>query len=345
MAVASHVPRLPRTLIAALLLACLSACTHLPFVTADTSEQVRELLAQQQFYSALDLIDATEPDDAEFDALKDLREEVLNAIAAFEQKTLQRVEQLSEAGQWARAETLLDDAIDKVPASKPMRERRKQVQATIERELRRVNLRLARLRASSLREEIELLQQSLRYTDDETVAHRLADRQRVLDESRRLLLAEAQRHIDQQQWRQARDYASRAHQLTADDRSRQMLATIDSAITGDQLSRLEHALDNGELGLAKQLAASLGEAPAGSRAATLIAQLEQQVELAVLQLTRNGQHAYSKGDIERAIGFWQQALELAPDNPELQKRLQRAQSFRANYQRFKNEERPGAGGS
>lgn len=315
------------------LLSLLQACSQLQYLVQDDVEQVNTLLAQQDFYPALDLIDRAPTDHPQYQQLTTMRSQVLDEIAAFEKATLQQTQQLINQGNWAQSLQTLDQGLQKIPASKALLAKRQRVEKHIENKLTDLKLSLAKARASTIADELAIIQTIVRYTGEEQT---LQTRQHAATSDRKILVNAARRHIQQQQWTQAKNLAQKAQAIKDDSQIRELLSQIEQHITNTEVSRLQQAIDNNELLTAKQLAAELANEQQ-PEVQQLINTLNQKVDLLVLDLTRSGQQAYTNGNIDKAIDYWQQAVELHPQDTELVKRLERARSFQENYRRLKGQ--------
>lgn len=319
----------------ALLLLCLflQACSQMTFLIQDKPGKVATLIEQHRFYPALDLIDSTSRDDPDYPRLIELRGEVLSAITRYEKERLKTTNRLIAEDKLREALLVIEEALSRVPASKDLLSKRKQAQAAIERNMARTNLELAQLRAESLPGEIQLLEKMARYTDEQSIRQSLQARRLEADNARQLLIAEAKSQIDSGNMDKARKNASLAQAIQSGKDSQQLLHRIDSSIQTGKLKRLKQAIDDKDFLAAKRIASGLTGKNQEEQA--LLKSLNQKVELEILQLTREGQHAYTKGDLDGAIERWELALRLDPDNNEIKTLLQRARTFKTNYQRFK----------
>lgn len=318
-----------------LICAALQACSQLTVLFESKADQVEQLLAQQQFYAALDLIDQTPDSDPAYGQLSALRQEVLAATTQFETMSLAAANKQIQQGQWGQALITLDMALGHVPASKPLLARRKQVQSTIEQQLNVITLKLATLRTDTLPGETALLKDRLRYAATEENQQAVDRKGAEANEARTALMAASRQSIKRKQWSDGRRYASLAHHLHADSKSQQLLKQIDEALYDNTLARFKQAIAQQDLLLATQLAARLDQKNIDPETERLIKDLDTQVKHAVEELTREGHQAYSRGVLDLAIKKWGSALALEPSNTELEKRLARAKAFKDNYQRFK----------
>lgn len=317
------------------LLLTLQACSQLSFVLQDKPARVKTLVEKQQFYGALDLIDATPSSDPDFAALSEQRKDVLRAIDDYEKTALANTDNLIAKSHWKQALAQLDEALSRLPASKPLTTRHKEVQKEIEYRNFKTHLQLAMQQARFLPEEIALLRDLQQYSDDDAIDSVLAYRMRDSETAREILLTQAKRNIRKQSWSSARQYAELAHSLKADGESRKLLAEIDKHMINERLDLLRDAINRNDLLAAQKIASSLDRGNA--RAAKLIDQLNQKVTETITNLSRIAQTAYTKGELDQAIQHWQQALRLAPESEDIKNQLQRAKTFKQNYQRFKSD--------
>ena len=328
---------LPRWLAWGLCCLLLQACSQFPTLFQDRPQQVRQLLSEQQFYPALDVIDRAPPSAPDREQLDQLRGQVLKAIADYEKHTLGEAGSLSSRGKWADALETLDQALQHVPASKKLLARRKQLQQTIDRETRKLDLSLAEVRAQSLPDEIPLLEKTLAYSGDDSTRQQLAQRRQQAEHAHRLLLAAAKRMVAHRQWSRARHYTNLAQHLHKDAATEALQRQIDAHIARGKFSRLQQALEEDNLLLARKLVADTDSRDRDDSFKALVATLNRKLSAEVTRLTQLGQQAYTRGNVSSAIDAWEKARQLQPENTELQKRLERARAFQRNYQRLKKE--------
>jgi predicted Zn-dependent protease len=68
----------------------------------------------------------------------------------------------------------------------------------------------------------------------------------------------------------------------------------------------------------------LAEEPANSQAKQLLSQLESRLENHLERLLKTGDRLYQEGEIEGALGIWEAALRLDPENPTAKEKIERA---------------------
>lgn len=322
-----------KILVTLALAGCLQACGQLSFLMQGKTARINQMIEQHDYYSALDLIDATPSTAADYESLKPLRQQVLDAIDAYEKQTLRAVDELVKKDLLVQALSLNDEALSHLPASKLLTARKKQIQQAIDRKLQQTELSLAEHRARALPPEISILQTLQKYTDSEEVSTALENRRQEQSRARVILLEEANRALEKKQWSDARRYAELADQLYSDKASKQILARTEANVLNQRLDQLRDAIERDDLLRASTLAAQLKNN--SEQAQQLKKDLQQKIQARVASLTREGQQAYTKGDLDLAIQRWELALQLAPDNDDIKNQLKRARAFKQNYQRIK----------
>jgi len=67
------------------------------------------------------------------------------------------------------------------------------------------------------------------------------------------------------------------------------------------------------------------------------AQLDKQRNIELKKSIQDGKKFYTKGEFESAINAWTRALQFDPDNKEIKENIQRAEKFRDNLKRLKQD--------
>lgn len=316
------------------LMFALQACSQLSALLYNKPEKVQSLIANQQFYGALDLIDATPQSDPDYATLYALRKDVLTAIDEYERKSLAEADSLAKQSQLKQALDLVEQSLQHLPASKPLTEKRRELKRSLARALHQAELNLAQHRAVFLPQEIELLSTLKNYSSDDSIDSALAYRMRDAEITRGILLDQAKQYIEQAQWPSAKRSAELADKLKSDKETRALLSKIDGNILNQHLAQLRKAIDQDDLLRARKLASGLDARD--PRVGQQIDRLNSKISEMVVTLSRDGQNAYTKGNLDLAIQHWEKALQLSPENEDIKNQLQRAKTFKKNYQRFKS---------
>lgn len=327
-------PRPLRACLILCLMLALQACSQLSSLLYNKPEKVKSLVANEQFYGALDLIDATPQSDPDYQTLTELRKDVLAAIDEFERQSLRQADELAKQSRLRQALDLVEQSLVRLPASKALTEKRKDLEKLLDRRLYQTEVRIAEHRAGFLPEEISLLRELQNYSSDDSIESALAYRMRDADTTRAILLEQTKNYIEQSQWQSARRYAELADRIQSDKQTKTLIAKIDANVLNQHLAQLRKAIDQDDLMRARKLASGLD---AGEpRVREQIQRLNDKISEKVLKLSRAGQNAYTKGDLDLAIQQWEQALRLSPENEDIKNQLQRAKTFKKNYQKFKS---------
>lgn len=316
------------------LMLTLSACSQFSTLLNNKPGKVESLIANEQFYGALDLIDATPESDPDYQAVYALRKKVLTAIEDYERTSLARADDLAKQSQLKQALDLVDHALERLPASKALTEKRRNLKRSLHSKLYQTEVKLAEHRADLLPREISLLNELKKYSDDDSIDSALAYRMRDAETTRSILMDQTKSLIDQSQWISARRYAELADKLKSDKETRTLLAKIDGNVLNQHLANLRKAIDDEDLMRARKLTAGLDTKE--PRVREQIDRLNAKISEMVVKLSRDGQNAYTKGDLDLAIQQWEKALLLSPENEDIKNQLQRAKTFKKNYQRFKS---------
>ena len=323
--------------------------------TRSTERELSALVEQQRYTAALKQLEQLSAEKgelpAELSSQKPIIEKELNDYV---NRIIADSTTLREQDQWLSAIKLLNLALDKNPGEPRMTQAYtalKTEQQTISRTLQ---IALATNEAKTLPESMKLLQQ-LAAVEPES-AQLNQQRQFTTDQidyAQQLLLDEGKRLLSKKQWQQAHSVLSLAAPLRPSDEVNTALATADRQLATitqranrnadaqqqktirKQLSLLRSALARDLLNAAVDLGRALTPYENDPEVKKGLEELNTKVDQKVVELTASGQAFYSRGQLDNAIRDWQMALSLQPENADIKERLQRAQRFKANFDKLR----------
>ena len=156
------------------------------------------------------------------------------------------------------------------------------------------------------------------------------DEQRHGDALRYLILAQAIQRSDRRE-QQLQQLQSRIEELgsvsPASERRRQQMADYGRALE-----------QRDWLAARAQLAQMANETPGDPGIAGLQQELDAAIDDIVSQDKQKGEALYSAGDIETALLVWQEALDLRPEDTQLQNNIDRAQRILDKIRSLQNDE-------
>lgn len=341
---------------ALLVCALLSACTGLNNNWNKTNaESIDQLLAEQQYSRAMELIASVNSDNPDYETLQQKRKAILVEINQFENDSIKLQKSYASKYQWPEAIDIIDNAIKKLPASEKLIEARQNVLKARDNYIQEKQLKLAINQAESLPQAIKLLE-SINSADPEQVdsAQALLVAIGQADSAQKTLFAQAKIETEKRNWRVAKKYLSLSKQLKADQETEQLLAETNRQIELENtrnnksqqqayiekrdnlLAELEQSLNQQNYMQAKQLAKKLQQSNTQDiQIKQALTGYKEVIDKEVNTLTLKGQQLYTKGFIDQAITNWQKAQLLDQDNKDLQERLSRAETFKANIDKYK----------
>jgi len=98
----------------------LSSCAFLNSFNSDLDKQVDTWMAQHEYSKVLDTLQYIRPSNPKYQLLQKKRQMAIDAYKRYEQTQITESLNLIEKGQWHEAEVTLDNAIAKLPDSKPL---------------------------------------------------------------------------------------------------------------------------------------------------------------------------------------------------------------------------------
>jgi tetratricopeptide (TPR) repeat protein len=341
----------------------------------DLDDHLDRLVAAQEYGRALDLIDAVPERDPEYQHYRYRREHILDLAARYEVETFAEAAQAQVDGDWEAALARYQEGLDKYPDSILLQDglrylRDAQAKRTDEisqellinrgqylvealprqRKLTEVdpeNRGARRLREQLEREALEvgaaLGERGGRALErgDVDLAERTLPLAAKLNPSPEIearyqglkALERAARTQERTEQKKVQVDKQRERVQARKLRSRELYAIYERAEQNQDLVRARDALS--------EIIRIEGKS---SRAVALLDDLEARIDVRVEDLNAQGGTSYSRGQFEDAVVFWKRALELDPDNEEVQSNLRRAQRVLAKLKELREKQKVEVGG-
>ncbi len=270
------------------------------------------------------------------------------------EQALQQASAEAEAGRWSRVLDILAQAAREFPDDAQLAQQRARLSEHWQRERQRIEDQLALVRGTALLEELTLLEPlAVAEPDRRLLGVQLGQRRRDLRGLRAELLSCAERQLALS-LDLARRCAELADRIERDQRSLALTQAVD-AQTGAQVARAEarevrtaESRRDRLLGLAeRRLTAGdyagaiqpveeiLAEDPGNARALALRATLTRAIERQIGALNVLAARLYADGEIDAAIRVWDSSLKVAPAQPEIVERVERARRVQGNLQQLR----------
>lgn len=347
-----------------LLATLLAACGTLP-TGSERLALVEQLVDEQEFARAENLLADIDARDPEFEALLVRRRAIRPLIQQFEENTLDRVIRLKATDDWPGAEAELEAALQKLPDSEVLRAAEEQFYEDRITRLEDIDREISLLRGEHLAAKTPLVRQAkgvhpgsikarwqaFRHGRE---AEGLADEllscgEQALAESRYDLaesclrmaasltqnestsaqLAQLERRREQEQ---ARAAAEAEAQREAEEAAR---LARDTEQVNQLKARYQRLVDAGWWVAAKEILTELrAQVPQDSAVLSWSEDLQAIVNEQVAAGIQKGQALYSEGQLHDALAVWRDAARLEPSNPVLQAHIARVERFIAKLQRL-----------
>lgn len=333
----------------------LTACAGMTGHWSNPNQAVEDFLAKQEYSRAMEVIASVEPQNPEYETLQKKRKVILAQIREFENDSIKLQNRYKIKQQWPQAIAIADNDIKKLPASRKLIDYRQQLLKDRNEYIASKQLQLAIGQAGSLPEAIKLLEDIDRAIPDkkpQIQALLIARSQNGTAHS--ILLSAAKKEFDNKNWRKAKQYLALANQLQANTEANELLARITQKIDREEvkasrslklehqkirhekLEKLELALNDKNYLQARDISQQLEIWKKKDKTvARALDSYQESIDQESGKLTSKGQKLYTKGYIDQAIENWKMALLLDPDNSDIRERLQRAEKFKANIDKYK----------
>jgi tetratricopeptide (TPR) repeat protein len=333
----------------------LSACAGLTGNWSKPNEAVDHFLAEQKYSKAMEVIASVDNTNPDYDSLQQRRKLILAEIKQFEDDSINLQYRYKTKQQWPEAIDIVDNAIMKLPTSQKLINTRQQLIKDRDSYINEKQLNLAISQANSLPQALELLEKiNTAKPKQKEIEQEILVTRGQSHSAQKILLSHASLEFERKNWRTAKKYLILSIQLKPDQEGSALLTKTDRQIKLEdsrtkksrhkiylknrdgQLEKLEIALHEKNYLQAKNLAQQLKLSKKSDQQITAaLAHYQQTIDSEVDHLTSKGQQLYTKGLIDHAIEHWQQALLLEPSNSDIQERLRRAETFKANIEKYK----------
>ncbi len=334
----------------------LSACAGISENWGDPVESVDRLVTQEEYAQAMQIISSIDEKHRDYKTLQKKREIIVKDINRFENRFLAQQKTLRKKDYWPEAIEAADRALKKLPASQKIIAARKQTIIERDKYINEKRLSLAINQAGSLPGALTLLADI-----DQAKPGQKHSRQALLvvrgqsQRAHNILLSQASIEINNKNWITANNYLSMANTLLPNKETGRLLAMTHQQVNqqaskrnraiklqqenskDDQLAKLNKSLQNNDYLQAQGIANNLKKWKSKDvQVANVLKQYHKNINSEIKTLTNKGQQSYTKGFIDKAIQYWNQALLLTPDNADIQGRLDRAVIFKTNINKFKH---------
>lgn len=349
---------LRRLQIGAAALLLISGCTTFYAQQSDLAPQIDQWLAEQRFDRALDTINAMSADHPQYSQLIETVPQIKARRQQFILRVLNDADRFAEKQDWVGAEAILKQGQLRLPDAPEF-----EAQAEYYRQNRA--LRLQRDKAAITIAKAQYIirsrpfQESRLYNAEDPLFakqeyHRFEnDAQQVSRE----LFALGQQYQRDGQLIQAREALTLSIQTAPNDLSQRLLEDIeaqeaerDLANSARQKKTANEQIPELTSGFYEQL--NRDDFSAAERQLREIATIDEQtarrlqpifVEMKsarITELVRSGETLYNAGNITKAAEHWRLASQLDPENQEIAGKLERAETFLQNLERWQNSDAP-----
>lgn len=332
----------------------MSGCVILPVETDELGPQVDIWVAEKEYDKAINALIQVDPKHPDYPQLAERRKEVEKLAAEYEQEVIRRAIKLSDAGKWAEALALYDDAIDQLSDSAALRDGladlHKRQQAAVDKQNLKLLLHEARWLNAALpvkRSIVDIL------PNDDDVAYELQRMEERAMELASTLVDKGLAALEAGDTRLAGEYLPLALKLNDSEENRKALKSLEDYHAARKRQR--QAARDAEQRKERELTESYQRhfnAKRYNEARAVLAELkkerpndaslrdeERRLEAAVRKSIESnlkaGSDAYSLSQFETAHSHWSAVIRLDPNNKEALENLERVERVLENLRRLR----------
>ncbi|MBS3756998.1 MAG: hypothetical protein KGY56_14985 [Desulfobacterales bacterium] len=342
-----------KTGIALVLLAASAGCASFYAQMPNVEQRIEAWVHAHKYQKALDTIKALDP---EHDAYDELAARV-DAIRGKRRNYIRNIQEkaggLMDRQQWGQAEALLEGALENLPQAPALKAQRevceKRRRESIRQNERNILLARGRYLLTIRTWEKKLMEGG---AGGYSAKKRYRAYQQEVDETAGQLYKIGRRAYEKENFSIAREAMRISNRLCPDSEEtgellsrirRKMQAELAEARSQKAAeaekqwpmlnAEFRRALADRDLAAARRIVGEMARINP-EKAGEYNAKLEQHIEQEVRELIDRGQMLYGKGYIREAMHIWQAALKLKPEDPEIQKNINRAETFLENMDRW-----------
>ncbi|MEJ1355688.1 MAG: hypothetical protein RPV21_15475, partial [Candidatus Sedimenticola sp. (ex Thyasira tokunagai)] len=338
------------------LILSLSSCAHMPsdIPADDRLQRNRQYQAEGEYRLALKLITETAPDHRQYRKLKVQQPLLLKKIAKLEQKTIAKALKQERKNRWKDAAKSYDEALKKLPESKPLHKAQKSMQQRLDARLEALQLERLIIQGKWLKGELPLSRSLVEMEYDNLLTHwSLIRIENESEEMAEKLLLAGHKALHKGNLSLALRTLPLAVELNPNEESikanRKLQRALEKRAKNKTKKRQRHfkrleekqlqgfyeAIANHKLLKAREYLNQLGEQkPLPHNFDLLEEVLQGAITERVTQELEAGDAFYLNGDFRQAIFAWKNVLSLAPGQKEATGKLERAQRIIGNLQQL-----------
>ncbi len=327
-------------LFAGVLSAMLSSCAYLNSLGTQVPDTIDEMIAQEQYGRALDILSYVKPESADYEKLMRQKKKVLLLADRLEKKTISDARNSVRNNEWYKAQQAYEQALVKLPDSEILKKSQDLFLLKRDQHLRRLELKLDLNRAYWLIANSSVQQAIIRVLSEaEKQYSELKDYQNQKEKTARHLLdftyeaLEKKDYsaahtmlnlidglnvetIDRERLSEAKKHlrkVSSKRRLEQEKKTRKLIAALQSDFSNENLLKARRQLDFIERNK-KQYSSSQ----------ELYDELGSLYRQGIEQGMKAGRTLYSLGKIDEALQIWIPLQRVDKDNQKLQEHINRA---------------------
>ncbi|MCF8036521.1 MAG: hypothetical protein K9K62_06595 [Desulfobacteraceae bacterium] len=342
-----------KTGIALVILAASTGCASFYAQMPNVEQRIEAWVHAHKYERALNTIDALDPEHDAHDNLADRVDEIREKRRNYISNIQEKAGSLMDRQQWGRAAALLDGAIENLPHAPALKAQREAIEKrrreSIRQSERKILLARGRYLLTIRTWEKKLMKDR---AGGYSAKRRYRAYQQEVDETAEQLYKIGRRAYEKDNFSIALAAMRISNRLCPDSNEigellsqiRHKIQTELAEARSQKAAEAEkqwpmlkdgfrRAMADRDLAAARRIVSEMaGIHP--EKAGKYNAKLEQHIEQEVRELIDRGQMLYGKGHIREAMQIWQAALKLKPEDPEIQKKIHRAETFLENMDRW-----------
>lgn len=329
----------------------LSGCAQLYSHSSDLTTKVEQWINEQRYGYAMDVLANVSPTHNQYAVLQKQKQKISGLITSLEKSTVSKAKELASGGHWAKAFSLIDDSLEKVPDDNNILAIRDILQQEREAEIAAYEQKLLISRAKHIANDISIYAKISEILPDEA-EHRFDLRKFNLqrqDVSNQLAKRSEQLY-KAGKYSAAQDIINLAKQLDPADDVQAYIGNIEQLINAslhqqkrnqlEEIKALLVKLQQGySLDILKQAKEAINWLTANAPdEKKLLKDLQKHIRHGVEQRFEAGRKLYSEGKIREALDIWEEAAPLQDNNTKLVAHISRARKVLEKMQQLKGKQ-------
>ena len=329
----------------------LSGCAQLYSHSSDLPNKVEQWISENQYGYAMQVLDQVSPSHSRYAELQKQKAKIAGLISKLEKTTVTKSKEYAAKGDWAKAFSLIDEALENIPDSSDIITLRDILHQEREAEIAAYQQKLLISRAKHIASDISIYEKISEILPDEAQQRfKLKDFHNQRKNVSNLLAQRSEQLYKAGKYQQAQEIIELAKQLNPDEDILAYINNIEQLISASQLQQRRSHIDEikdllvkvqqgHSLDILKEAKTAISwltsNAPEEKK---LLKDLQKHLRHGVEQRFEAGRKLYSEGKISEALGIWEEVAPLQESNTKLISHISRARKVLEKMQQLKGKQ-------